>query len=545
MGGQNPCTGGVRLLLKNKQLSLVVCANGLLQASNAIIQTFALAPLYAEVWGKNMSERMAASMICFSIVAMTVSGPFGRFSDQIDRRVACAIHGCLSFLPTWIMIPFLIFGMRDVALWASIVAKVLGAFTVSTNVLLALVHDVTDADDRDQAVGIYFAVSNLMMLVLNGVPVLLIIVLGIFPSNELTSFVIQIVLSVLYFVCIFAVRTTVPEASPSTAPSGALTAPPSVAPSAETTSSSAASVDRTSIRALLVQPIRLAFSHRRLRRVCLASFLLSFSGDLIMDIGGQFFNTALNLLPYGSRVEFQEVAVLTMIPGALLVIPGYMITGYLAKMGGTLKLLRKLIPFTAVMTCTGAILAIVPVAARWYIVPLVVVAQNYASLVNVPLLRLAGGVAPPGRVGEALAAVGVAGQTANLVGNAAVVVINPLLFGTLMTNPFWVYYPACALLSLSALIPVLRSPKGGWGAASGQVSDIVYATTLAHVAAQRWRQKAQPDAMAEEGRHVRFPWGEGGAALASGGTDFSDQGSNGSNSGSVVNDAGDTEVVEV
>eukprot|EP00933_Yihiella_yeosuensis_P055460 TRINITY_DN54259_c0_g1_i1.p1 TRINITY_DN54259_c0_g1~~TRINITY_DN54259_c0_g1_i1.p1 ORF type:complete len:309 (+),score=48.23 TRINITY_DN54259_c0_g1_i1:45-929(+) len=234
----------------------------------------------------------------------------------------------------------------------------------------------------------------------------------------------------------------------------------------------------------ILDPLILACGHPQLRRLCVAAFLLMFAGDLVMDIGGQYFNQSLGLLPYGTPQQIQTVAVLTMIPGQLLAIPGSLITGYLSKTGGPLKLLRRLVPIASMLVTLGALMA--QVRANWF-VAVVVVALTYAALPNVPLARMFGAAAPPGRSGEALGAMGVASQLASLIGNVFVAMCNRSLMKSKLEDPLWIYYPICGLLSLCAIFPLMGEPRGGWGAASGLPKDQVFAITFAVAAKERWR----------------------------------------------------------
>lgn len=235
-----------------------------------------------------------------------------------------------------------------------------------------------------------------------------------------------------------------------------------------------------------VLPVRLAFGNRRLRRLWFAGFLLMFAGQLVMDIGGQYFNQSMGLIPYGTTQEIITVAVLTMIPGQLLAIPGNLITGYLSKRGGPLFLLRRMIPLSSFLVTVGALMA--EVRQMWFIA-VVVICLNYAGLPNVPLMRLASGVAPPGRVGEALSSIGIAAQLASLIGNIAVAILNRWLMSTDLYDPLWIYYPVCGTLSLCAIIPLIGTPRGGWGSASGDLQEQFMAVVYAHKSMQRWRKE--------------------------------------------------------
>mmetsp|Transcript_56095 Transcript_56095/g.170822 ORF Transcript_56095/g.170822 Transcript_56095/m.170822 type:complete len:132 (-) Transcript_56095:105-500(-) len=75
-----------------------------------------------------------------------------------------------------------------------------------------------------------------------------------------------------------------------------------------------------------------------------------------------------------------------------------------------------------------------------------------------PLQALVAQLAPPDRVSEAMGAVGAFKCMASLLGNLAVACITPLLHLTGMTNPLWVLYPSCGLVTMTAFLCVLRLP---------------------------------------------------------------------------------------
>ncbi|CAE7758969.1 unnamed protein product, partial [Symbiodinium pilosum] len=375
------------------------------------------------------------------------------------------------------------------------------------NVMLALINDVTAAEDREEAVGAYFAANNFMSLMMTGIPVMLVLVLKVIPNNPAFFLILQAVLSVLCILLLFGVRM---DANAGSKERPERDSELSVESRMDTTSTSTeASEDmqdpdaccahscrsvngqgpcptlRKAVRQFVL-PVRLAFGNRRLRRLWFAAFLLMFAGQLVMDIGGQFFNQSMGLIPYGTRQEIITVAVLTMIPGQLLAIPGNLVTGYLSKRGGPLFLLRRMVPMTSILVTVGAFMA--EVRQMWFIA-VVVICLNYAGLPNVPLMRLVSGVAPPGRVGEALSAMGIAAQLASLIGNIAVAILNRWLMSTDLYDPLWIYYPACGVLSLCAIIPLSGTPKGGWGAASGSLQEQFVAVVYAHKAMRRWKRQ--------------------------------------------------------
>ncbi|OLQ06053.1 hypothetical protein AK812_SmicGene10719 [Symbiodinium microadriaticum] len=368
--------------------------------------------------------------------------------DSVDRRLAAAIFALGTFAPGWpglrLSLPLssmpralMIFGSNARGLLISTVVKVVGSYGLTSgrlsNVMLALINDVTAAEDREEAVGAYFAANNFMSLAwMTGIPVMLVLVLKVVDNNPVFFLILQ------DFGETLDNRVKVPsqlrelpgalehqrmdkkagwkdvlmgfrgsdgrvqevssvslptqdaeaeteeqrleegeEARKVTPVGGACQ---SCAKNAhfrelkhrsnkvsrhETTSATSTSTDLSDtdmhdpdsccaqscsspssqgpapspvmvMKQQFVLPVRLAFGNRRLRRLwptLFAGFLLmrlgtwGFAGQLVMDIGGQYFNQSMGLIPYGTT----QVAVLTMIPGQLLAIPGNLITGYLSK----------------------------------------------------------------------------------------------------------------------------------------------------------------------------------------------------------------------
>lgn len=76
------------------------------------------------------SEYQSVASIMISIVAVAFGGPFGRFSDAVDRRVAVGLFAAGTFLPGWAL---QIFGETSSGLAISTVAQILGSFGLTSN----------------------------------------------------------------------------------------------------------------------------------------------------------------------------------------------------------------------------------------------------------------------------------------------------------------------------------------------------------------------------------------------------------------------------
>eukprot|EP00415_Alexandrium_ostenfeldii_P005143 UN5143 len=177
---------------------------------------------------------------------------------------------------------------------------------------------------------------------------------------------------------------------------------------------------------------------------------------------------------------------LRTVGGQLVVIPGFVLTGYLAMQNGTMKVLRCLIPVTALMLSMGALIK--AVRFMWF----VAVLEFFLSLTDlyeVPLSRLVTGVARPGKVGEWLSTLGLAMEVAKLLGNAFTVGINTVFMINLHGLRLWWYYPSCGLLILLAALPILGTPKvpTGWGAAAGSRMEQLHMHLAVARAANKWK----------------------------------------------------------
>lgn len=461
-----------KLLRNNPELAKVMLAAALQAASGAVADTFILSVLRGQVWGDRMAEYGSAFGIAFNVWAATTGGPFGRFTDSVDRRWACIAAGVLSFIPVWVLVFFRT--APSTGLMASSVARVLCAVGFTSNTVFALAVDVTPFEDRDVASGVYFAVSNISVIILNGLPSLLILWLKVWRIDHWLMLYCSMALSAAYFLCIAWVRlrhgVRGPEEEEQPSPTRKF-----------------ADVKGGRLAAIR-EPLQLIFRHRRLRRLFLTLFFIGIGDTFMLAIGGQFFNQCMGLIPYGSESQFAMVNAVSSLTGTILAVPGLLLAGLLAKQGGALRLSRQLIPLSAAFMSVGAFLAVV--RQIWF-VGVVVTLLSYSGLPRVPLSRIVAGVAPPGRMGEALSAMGVVAQAAGLLANCIVVLLNRSLIASPLANPLWVYYPAGGILTLLAVLPLLGAPKGGWGAAAGLLKDVLFSVVWARVADARWKRFVQ------------------------------------------------------
>eukprot|EP00438_Fugacium_kawagutii_P017147 Skav217510 [mRNA] locus=scaffold1908:407801:423298:- [translate_table: standard] len=149
-------------------------------ANEDLAATFVFSNLRVAYWGEQMSEYQSIASILISAVAVIFGGPFGRFSDAVDRRIAVGLFAAGTFLPGWTL---QVFGETASGLWISTVAQIFGSFGLTSNVLFTLATDVTNSADRELMAGAFFAFNCLMNVVCISIPVLLIMVFKVIPNN--------------------------------------------------------------------------------------------------------------------------------------------------------------------------------------------------------------------------------------------------------------------------------------------------------------------------------------------------------------------------
>lgn len=464
---------------RNPELRKALLASGLQRAAVMVVNTLATNNLRALVWKDKLAENTAILSICLCLAAIATGGPVGRLGDQVGRRAAAILVGITSFVPAWAL---LVFGFNETGLYANSACIVLSGVGLCSDALLVLASEVTLKEDREVAFGMFQAATNLISFLLFGLPALLTTTLPCLPGIPIEWWLwYQVVLSILYFLSVWNIR--IPRTSTAALDAGETAATPAPAAVAELEAGSsgrgAAAHLRAAARRLRQLPVVSGFlmvlQCAALRRLYLAGALLAFSGDLVFDIGAQYFRDALGLLDSGALHDHQRIAVLSTVPPGLLVIPASVFVGLVAQRVGSLPLLRAMVPIAAVMTASGASLSLWPY--HW-VIPVVSFAQNIASLaLNIPLKHLVVQATPEGRVGEAMGTLGTTSQAINLLANAVTVVLTPALYRH-MQKPLWVYYVACGALTLVGALPL-------WG-----LSDIAADSPAAEGAKERPKSSA-------------------------------------------------------
>jgi len=458
-----PATTAWRLLRRNPELLKAMVAAGMQRGAFSVFMAMVVSELRPMIWGEKTAENVATMSMLLSILAVSTSGAFGRFGDCAGRRTAALVMGVLHFMPGWILLPL---GFNERGLFVSSAAFVLSGIGMSSDVLLVLANDVTRPEDRSYAFGIFQATVNGLAFVLFGIPAFFVTMLKVVKNPGPEFWLLYAtVLSIGYFIAILTIcvpgQAAAAKCSSETAPQSV--SPPDVekvdscssvaaasAAVANLTDSSLLGSMQQALRAVL-SPMLMVWQHAPMRRLWFCGVLLAFSGDLVFDIGSQFFREELGILVGGTYEQNQLVSVLTMLPPTILMIPASLLVGLLAQRFGSLPLLKALVPMSALMVAMGALMALFP---YYWAVPLVCLAQNFASLAgNVPLKFLVADLAPEGREGEAMGALGMGLQVTSLLANAGVKVVTPILYQYL-EKPLWIYYVACGAMTLLGAIPL-------------------------------------------------------------------------------------------
>lgn len=472
-------------LRKNPELAKVMLASGLQRSAVTLAGTLGIQNLRAMVWGESTAQNTAIVSMCLNLLAMTTGGLFGRLGDSVGRRVAACTFGFTSFLPAFALLTF---GFNSTGLLVSSIGSVLSGFGCSSDALLVLAHDVTLEEDRALAFGLFQAATNLIAFVLYGLPALLTVMLQVLPNPSIMAWLYyQFGLSAAYFLVVVAIKmpamaehdghrcdrelqpdlSTQPDLEAN--PDQEVQPPPAVQQTSNVEEGKAqanqempVSRARRLMRMLaglpVISELLMVLHEPALGCVLLIGALLAFSGDLVFDIGSQFFRDELDLLGDDSMSEQrlkqnQLISVLTTLPAEIFIIPGAMLVGSLGHHFGSLQLLKILIPLAGAFTASGAIMALAP---SYWLVPVVCIAQNYAALPgNIPLKHLVAQVAPEGRVGQAMGTLGMLGQAVSFVANATTAAVTPVLLHY-MQKPLWIYYLVCGTLTLAALLPAYR-----------------------------------------------------------------------------------------
>jgi len=477
----------VRLLSRNPDFTKATLAGGLLASGTVMspVMPLVMVGLRTRVWGERMTEFTAIVNSSNGVMAMLASGLVGRMSDRMDRRVAAAIIGVMGFLPTWVL---LLCGLNWVGLWGFSLATALGGVACITAsgcpTMYALVNDTMPPGDREMVYGIAFSALIVIAGVCTAGGFAISQAMGDSPEAVLLY---MATLHVVYFL----VLASIGKAHRVTADDGAggevaITSPQGSARLGEegegevdggssdegssgSSSGGEGSPGRSKAPGLgrrcqevarnVVAPLDLVCGSAALRGLCAVAGLVSLPEVALTDITSQYTLSNLDLIFTEDSRAQRHAQELVQWPGMGLLIPAFYLAGVAGKRIGPLRVLQLLLPAIALGLLLPAVLRLYP---RMWIVPIIGVGIPLSFVCFAPLQALVSLVAPDGRVGEAMGAVGASKQIAGLCANLGVYFASPALLRSGLEKPFWVFYPvaaACALLAwLCAL--ALRLPPG-------------------------------------------------------------------------------------
>jgi len=433
---------------RNPEMVKAMLASGIQRAAVMVGSTLGVQSLRALEWKDSAAEYTALLGMWMNILAMLSSPLFGRFGDRCGRRVAAVFYGVATFLPAWALV---VFGFNATGLLATSAASLLSSVACSSDAVLVLTNDVTLEEDRAMAFGLFQGSTCLIAFLLCGLPVLLATMVEAIPNPSVTAWLwYQVMLSALYFLVVMTVR--LPEGSVE----GAIERQ-SVDEESQVPEKAEEEVLKVTLAGRIAQAARssmdLAFQSKSLRMLCLTSICMFFSGDVVFDLGSQYFRDELDLTETGTLQEQELVSVLSSLTPLVFVVPATAFIGFLAQRIGSLRLLKVMIPFSAAMTAFGASLALMP---HYWMIPVVCVAQNFAALAgNVPLKHLVAESAPEGRVGEALGTLGMVGMAVSFLANGVVAASTPVMY-KFMTKPLWIFYLVAGALTLLGGLPISK-----------------------------------------------------------------------------------------
>jgi len=463
--------GSSDLLRRNPMGCIVILIGGLLVAVCHVPNPLVVSNLAATVWGRDMAKHMSLVDMARFVIAFFCTGPLGRIGDKHGSKVVAAFVAVIETLPPLML---LIFGETSLGLTAWSLARVATGITGTTltvaPALFALLHDAVASEDYDAFVGLAFAGATCMWMAN------LLVAAFLRKSNDSSTAVLVYVvgLSVVMLGLIAAIRVPRREAkSKCCTESGNSGQSPSDQASGQGTSdsgsqcqdgmgdcskpSSRRSEDGRGVsKCSWLASLQFAFSSSALTKLCAIASLVSIPETVLTELMNQFSYENLDLM--GTAASGKERSFVTFYNALALQVSlmlGSYVVGLLAPRLTSLRLLRWLIPASAVLQSLPAVVRLVP--ERWTVV-LSAVAVGLSILVLPPLQALVPQLAPEGRVGEALGTVGSFKCIASLMGNSIVSIGAVVIQSTGLEKPLWIFFPLCGLISLCGLPIALRLP---------------------------------------------------------------------------------------
>jgi len=429
---------------------------GLNSVMAGVPSSLVVANMAAEHWGTHMAQNQAMFATVRLALGVLCMGPFGMLGDRYGNRSAVLILTCLMVLPN---VGLLVLGEGKVGLISYSLANVLsgigGCTMTGAPCMYALIHEVVAPADYGTFMGVTFAVVCLTSIVGTLVGGAIMRSGGSKAVLWFSIAVFGVLMGILALVRPSnqaAARdgdtTQESEVQSEAADSPSIAAGQSSIESMSDESAGSSESGKTSTQCALFSFLSFAFQTKALLRVCLIGALVGMSETILVDVLPQYAYSCLGLLSGEEHSrERTQVSLVMSITLQFSIAVGCLITGVLSRRFSTFGILKCVIVF-------GAAMQVVPVILYFVSTHLVVIVSSACLGLSVsvmpPLQAIVPQVAPEGRIGEAMGAMGSFKCGSYLVSSIVLSAGLPVLEESGLENPLWLLFPCCGLLALSA-----------------------------------------------------------------------------------------------
>jgi len=406
----------------------------------ANMQTQVVSSLAAEIWGHNMTSIRSAFQVASLAMGVVFAAPYGRFGDQQGNRLACAILVVIISLP---LVAFSLFGLTARGLWFASGASLLQGFTGITMVgapcMYALGHEVARPGDFAVLTALAFATTNIVSIIGT-------VIAEAIQRRGGDSAVVWFGITVGAFAIVGLLllpRRKERDADVITA--GDLRGDnPSVQGGAADAQRGAQGASCS-----VFASVHFAVSHPLLLRLCVITMLLCTSEAVATDVMTQYILECLGWL--GGAVALERRTALlfnTSLTMQASIGIGSWFLGLVSARCSAFSVLVWVSLTATVLQMWPPVMVLVPQIWCAFAIAVCVGVSMFAAPATATIVPL---VSPPGRVGEAMGAMGSFKCLSFLVGNLMCVFIVPLLQRSGISNPLWLTFPLCSACALCAV----------------------------------------------------------------------------------------------
>lgn len=412
---------------------------GLLSAPGAL--SLALPSLLTDVWGDNMSRNRAVIDAVKQFLIIIFAPAFGRWSDRRPRKLALLLSGTMHWLPS---LGILVFGWGGTGLWVAVALSILAApLDQGQTLMVAYLNDLTSPDERVAVIGIG-SVAVMVVLLLYQTTASVFVQSFSWPlaagAFDLVSFVPFVLL--LFLIENSGDPKNRDDIHIKTFESVSATEELGHSHELRQPSDARAKENKGST----MRTIHFLCSDATLRNLAVINLMLTFPETVDGDVQNQFVFNALGIFhgDAGIHAKQKRVTAMMQLSFMLAQVNLIIIAGISSKVFGPLRVVRWLLPLTALAQLTPLLLLVNP--ADWVVV-LQSVLGALKGTVMLPLQMLVSLAAPPGRTGEAVAAIEACNQLGPFLGN----IMMPPLLAYFGTESLWVFFVIACLLIFTAV----------------------------------------------------------------------------------------------